>query len=638
MKNMSSKVGEKVLSTAETSLVKPQPVQGSKTKVSGKINNNGGSSLERPDLRASDVSNASSPESSTIQIRKSELPRPKSSLSMAPSALMTPPSLGSPARPKSPVRPSTPSLLGRLGTPLTSPARPSTPSKNSPHVSNSGNVRVVVRVRPFVEREVQQGKQSIIHISSAEQSVDIIKPATYENSSNHSLGPKRLETKHFFFDHALCSLDSSAPDYADQETVYTAIGKEFLDHNLEGYHTCIFAYGQTGSGKSYTMMGDADSPGIIPRTCQDLFDKMNKLSTPNYTFAVRISFFEIYNEQVRDLLSIRSNNFSAKLRVRESPTEGPYIENLTEYTVKDASQVIKHLQDGNKLRTTASTKVNDQSSRSHAVFTLVVKQTRYDAYNQSTEERISRIRLVDLAGSERADATGASGDRLKEGSNINKSLTTLGRVIAILSSGNSKSVIPYRDSTLTWLLKDSLGGNSKTAMIACISPTDYEESLSTLRYANQAKKITTQAIINQDIISSEARDKLVEEMQQEINNLQLSLQEYSSHQAENDKFQHELAKIKQAIRYYEDRAIMEENKRLAIQQENAALHRHNNLLRGQLKEVTNQNVGLYSLDEALVRSYDSLKEEHESIVSDFRAFRSRLKVSKENFSHWLAVS
>lgn len=536
---------------------------------------------------------------------------------------------------KSPVRQSTPITTSRSGTPLV--LTPGTPGKAIVRShSNRGNVKVVVRVRPLVDREVRGGKKdSIVCVDSTEQSVEITKPIEAGGSSAKPIiMTKKVGPKKFLFDHALCSLESSSPNYADQQRVYSAIGKEFLDHNIEGYHTCIFAYGQTGSGKSYTMMGTPQEPGIIPRTCQDLFDKINELSTGTYSFAVRISYFEIYNEQVRDLLNNRSNVL-AKLRVRESPTDGPYVENLTEYTVKDVAQVMKYLQEGNKVRTTAATKMNDQSSRSHAVFTLMVKQTIYDTENESTEERTSRIRLVDLAGSERADATGATGERLREGGNINKSLSTLGRVIAVLSSGSTKSMIPYRDSILTWLLKDSLGGNSKTAMVACISPTDYEESLSTLRYANQAKMITTKAVINQDIISSETRDRLVEEMQQQINDLQLSLQDYSNHQAESDKFLSEFTKIKSAIRFYEDRAVLEENKRIAIQQENAALQRHNNLLRGHLKEVTNQNVGVYSTQQPIISNYEHLKQEHQLILEDLGNFKCTIASCKENYSQWL---
>ncbi|EEY18107.1 kinesin-II 85 kDa subunit [Verticillium alfalfae VaMs.102] len=174
--------------------------------------------------------------------------------------------------------------------------------------------------------------------------------------------------------------------------------------------------------------------------------------------------------------------------------------------------------------------MNDTSSRNHAVFTIMLKQIHHDMETDETTERSSRIRLVDLAGSERAKATEATGARLREGSNINKSLTTLGRVIGALADSKQKGrkrkdVVPYRDSILTWLLKDSLGGNSKTAMIACIAPSDYEETLSTLRYADQAKRIRTRAVVNQDHVSAAERDAQIAEMAEEIRVLQLSVSE-----------------------------------------------------------------------------------------------------------------
>lgn len=373
-------------------------------------------------------------------------------------------------------------------------------------------------------------------------------------------------------------------------------------------------------------MGSEGSPGIVPRTCQDLFQRIDELLSANISCTVRISYFEVYNEQVRDLLKKRNDN--VKLKVRESPTEGPYIEDLSEYTVKDVNQVLKYLKEGNKARATASTKMNDMSSRSHAVFTLVLKQVHFDENNDTTQEKISRIRLVDLAGSERANSSGATGERLREGSNINKSLTTLGRVISSLANSNNKSnkqpqqkIIPYRDSILTWLLKDSLGGNSKTAMVACISPTDYDETLSTLRYADQAKQVKTRAVINQDIVSKAQHDKMVEEMQDRINTLQLSLMQYS--QSQEDEFKQQLEKVKHTIRYYEERAINEENKRKAIQAESLAIARHNRLLTDHLKEVTNKSmIGLTS-----ELTYDSLKQELNGLANDFGCFKSKLNQS-----------
>lgn len=351
------------------------------------------------------------------------------------------------------------------------------------------------------------------------QATTLLTPTATDPANSRAQNRKVFEEKHFNFDYSFWSHCPFSRDYANQEEIYSSLGEQMLDHTFEGYHTCIFAYGQTGSGKSYTMMGTEEHPGIIPRTCEDLFQRIEANDSPNISYTVRVSYFEVYNEHVRDLLApappagSKHHNY---LKLREHPIDGPYLQDLTDVPVNGSDELLDYMYLGDASRTTAATKMNDTSSRSHAVFTIILKQMHYDEMSDTTTERIARIRLVDLAGSERAKATGAVGERLREGSNINKSLTTLGRVIAALAEpprvnkkGKSKDVVPYRDSVLTWLLKDSLGGNSKTAMIACISPSDYDETLSTLRYADQAKKIRTQAVINQDSVSlaTEERDK-----------------------------------------------------------------------------------------------------------------------------------
>lgn len=488
--------------------------------------------------------------------------------------------------------------------------------------NTAANVKVVVRVRPFLPRETIKECVNLISMNSNTTTINPPPVNTQQTSSTRAAARRNADPKSFTFDYSFWSCNKADSNFADQQRVYDCVGREFLDHNMEGYHTCIFAYGQTGSGKSHTMMGNDTDPGLIPRTCEDLFERVEKMTSGHVTCTVRVSYFEVYNEQVRDLLvtskeSTGPNVQQPKLRVRESPTEGPYVEDLSEFSVKTAGEVLKYLASGNKARSTAATKMNDVSSRSHAVFTLVVKQVITDPVTDATEEKTSRIRLVDLAGSERANSTGATGQRLREGSNINKSLTTLGRVIAALADTSSDSsplngrnspikkkspnlpssnaggegIIPYRDSTLTWLLKDSLGGNSKTAMVACIAPTDYDEGLSTLRYADQAKSIRTRAVVNQDIVSAADRDKLLAEMQERINSLQSSLLEQQQQDKDSGTSALELEKVKSVIRFYEDKAIAEESKRRAIQAENNAVKRHNKLLTDHLKEVTNKTIG-----------------------------------------------
>lgn len=303
---------------------------------------------------------------------------------------------------------------------------------------------------------------------------------------------------------------------------------EMLEHAFAGYNVCIFAYGQTGSGKSYTMMGkptDPDEMGLIPRLCHDMFNRIGKDSGDvNLKYSVEVSYMEIYCERVRDLLNPSMEN----LKVREHQHLGPYVEDLTKLAVRSYEDIYNFMDEGNKARTVAATNMNSTSSRSHAVFTIVLTQTRHDEMTNLDTQKVSKISLVDLAGSERAGSTGAEGQRLKEGANINKSLTTLGLVISKLAEDAGKKkkggprVIPYRDSVLTWLLRENLGGNSKTAMIAALSPADinFDETLSTLRYADRAKQIVCRATVNED-----PNARLIRELKEEVFRLRALLSE-----------------------------------------------------------------------------------------------------------------
>ena len=434
------------------------------------------------------------------------------------------------------------------------------------------------------------------------QATKLLIPNAIDPANARSQSRKVIEEKSFIFDNSFWSHNPTDAHYAHQEDIYNALGEEFLDHNFEGYHTCIFAYGQTGSGKSYTMMGTPNQPGLIPRTCEDLFQRIESSGSPHISYTVRVSYFEVYNEHVRDLLSPprpSSDSHPYYLKIRESPTEGPYIKDLTDLPVKNYHELLRHMRLGDSNRTTASTKMNDTSSRSHAVFTIMLKQIHHDLSTDATTERLARIRLVDLAGSERAKATEATGARLREGSNINKSLTTLGRVIAALadprhgrihngSKTRSKDVVPYRDSILTWLLKDSLGGNSKTAMIACIAPSDYDETLSTLRYADQAKHIRTRAIVNQDSVSAAERDAQIADMQNTIRELQVqvNLANQAAHErkgreaeksmsgARDEKLEEYQIKVERMQRMMEEERLVGESKIRQLMEQNEALRLH----------------------------------------------------------------
>ena len=351
-------------------------------------------------------------------------------------------------------------------------------------------------------------------------------PPTLEDRPRGSISkpPTRSEgQKVFAFDRSYWSFDHNDSHFAGQDDVFEDLGKPLLENAFQGYNNCIFAYGQTGSGKSYSMMGYREAAGVIPRVCKDMFERIGLLQTDrNVRCTVEVSYLEIYNERVRDLLnpSTRGN-----LKVREHPSTGPYVEDLARLVVRSFQEIDILMDEGNKARTVAATNMNETSSRSHAVFTLTLTQHRHDVETSLNTEKVAKINLVDLAGSERATSTGATGARLKEGAEINRSLSTLGRVIAALadlSSGKRKnmSMVPYRDSVLTWLLKDSIGGNSLTAMIAAISPADinYEETLSTLRYADSAKRIKNHAVVNED-----PNARMIRELKEELAQLRLKL-------------------------------------------------------------------------------------------------------------------
>ncbi|XP_047495507.1 kinesin-like protein unc-104 isoform X16 [Penaeus chinensis] len=373
------------------------------------------------------------------------------------------------------------------------------------------SVKVAVRVRPFNNREISRECKCIIEMAG--NTTSIVNPKAPPGSKD--------ATKSFNYDYSYWSHNPTDPNFATQSDVMRDIGIEMLDHAFAGYNVCIFAYGQTGAGKSYTMMGKQEKghEGIIPLICKDMFRKIANCTDDELQYSVEVSYMEIYCERVRDLLNPKTQN----LRVREHPLLGPYVEDLAKLAVTTFDDINNLIDEGNKARTVAATNMNETSSRSHAVFTMVLTQRRNDSTTKLTTERVSKISLVDLAGSERADSTGAKGTRLKEGANINKSLTTLGKVISALAEVTSKpnkkrkaEFIPYRDSVLTWLLRENLGGNSKTAMVAAISPADinYDETLSTLRYADRAKAIRCNAVVNED-----ANAKLIRELKEEIQRL-----------------------------------------------------------------------------------------------------------------------
>ncbi|EDO35613.1 predicted protein [Nematostella vectensis] len=382
------------------------------------------------------------------------------------------------------------------------------------------SVKVAVRVRPFNSREKDRGSKVCLDMIDALTQI--------RDPENPNAPPKEFTFDFSYWSHDGFREDENGylhpedPKYADQRKVFDDLGAGVLRNAFEGFNCSLFAYGQTGAGKSYSMVGYGVNKGIVPITCDELFKQMATNTDATVKYQVSFSMLEIYNEQVRDLLC--KNNPKGGLQVRQNPKEGSfYVQNLKKVAVGSYEEIERRTEEGTANRTVAATQMNATSSRAHTVVTIAFDQIMKNESGQETKKS-SIINLVDLAGSERADSTGATGDRLKEGANINKSLSALGNVIsalADLSLGKKKVLVPYRDSVLTKLLQNALGGNSKTIMIAALSPADinYDETLGTLRYADRAKKIKNKAVVNENPM-----DKLIRELKEENERLKKSME------------------------------------------------------------------------------------------------------------------
>ncbi|XP_049804535.1 kinesin-like protein KIF3A [Schistocerca nitens] len=366
------------------------------------------------------------------------------------------------------------------------------------------NVRVVVRVRPMNEKEKSSGYRQITTVDSVNATISVVNPQADE------LEPPKIFTFDVVFDTDATQLD-----------VYNETARPIVDKVVLGYNGTIFAYGQTGTGKTYTMEGNSSAPelkGIIPNSFAHIFGYIAK-ANGDRKFLVRVSYIEIYNEEIRDLLG---KDQAARLEVKERPDIGVYVKDLSGYVVNNADDMERVMKLGNKNRVIGSTAMNSASSRSHAIFTITIENG--DLGEDGRQHiKMGKLHLVDLAGSERQSKTGATGIRFKEATKINLSLSTLGNVISALVDGKCTH-IPYRNSKLTRLLQDSLGGNSKTVMCANIGPADYnyDETISTLRYANRAKNIENRARVNED-----PKDALLRQFQLEIEELRRQLEETS---------------------------------------------------------------------------------------------------------------
>lgn len=410
----------------------------------------------------------------------------------------------------------------------------------------SGSVKVAVRVRPFNKREKVANADCIIEMDG--QNTKIIHPES------------KKEYK-FAFDYSYWSFgeqsrDGSPTKLATQDSVFEDLGKNILKDAFEGFNSSLFAYGQTGAGKSFSMIGIPTAQGIVPRVCKELFERIDEAKKDNkgVQYRVEMTMLEIYNEQVRDLFNPKYKP-KGGLKVREHPKTGVFVEKLKKVSVYSYEEIEQLMEDGNKARSIGSTKMNATSSRAHTMVSLIFSQIT--KIENKEQRKTSRIVLVDLAGSEKLKHTGAKGGRMKEGININKSLSTLGNCITALAekcSGKKGVFVPFRNSKLTFIMKDVLGGNSKTAMIAAISPAsiNFDESLGTLRYAKRAKKIKLKAKVNEDPTAS-----LIKSLREEIAQLKEQLSNKESGIDVNDATE----QIDELARMMEDYTMTEEERK-----------------------------------------------------------------------------
>ncbi|KAF8628373.1 hypothetical protein AX15_003901 [Amanita polypyramis BW_CC] len=353
-------------------------------------------------------------------------------------------------------------------------------------MASSTNIKVVCRFRPPNTIELREGGEIVVSFDDNLQTV-------YMKSAQLASGPE----KDGF------TLDRVFPMGTKQQEVFDYGVKDIVKDVLDGYNGTVFAYGQTGSGKTFTMMGaDIDSDefkGIIPRITEQIFQSIVE-SDPHLEYLVKVSYMEIYLERIRDLLAPQNDN----LQVHEEKSRGVYVKNLSDYYVSSAREVYEIMRTGGAARVVSSTNMNAESSRSHSIFLITIQQRNTDTGAQKT----GNLYLVDLAGSEKVGKTGASGQTLEEAKKINKSLSALGMVINALTE--KAKHIPYRDSKLTRILQESLGGNSRTTLIINCSPSSYNEAetLSTLRFGIRAKSIKNTARVNQELSPLELKGLL----------------------------------------------------------------------------------------------------------------------------------
>eukprot|EP00820_Chromera_velia_P019035 Cvel_27947.t1-p1 / transcript=Cvel_27947.t1 / gene=Cvel_27947 / organism=Chromera_velia_CCMP2878 / gene_product=Kinesin-like protein KIF19, putative / transcript_product=Kinesin-like protein KIF19, putative / location=Cvel_scaffold3566:524-3441(-) / protein_length=443 / sequence_SO=supercontig / SO=protein_coding / is_pseudo=false len=416
---------------------------------------------------------------------------------------------------------------GAGGKPPKGPSRPSSAAPSEADGGHEGivkdmqggqsNMLVAVRLRPMWQKEKDKGIKHIVRIPD-QHLVMLLDPNADDKAD--VLRVNRTKEKRFAFDYAF-------DEHTDQRTVYEKTTRFLVDGVLKGFNATVFAYGATGSGKTHTMIGPKEDPGVMFQTLQELFQGVVASREDSSDFDIKASFLEIYNENIRDLLRPSAE----VLDLREDPIKGVCVAGISEFSTTSADEVMDLLQEGNRHRTQEPTDANQTSSRSHAVLQVTI-QEKERGQGAKASFKVGKLSMIDLAGSERAKQTNNRGVRMLEGANINRSLLALGNVINALAEkakNGGRPFVPYRDSKLTRLLKDSLGGNCRTVMIAAISPSSvqFEDTHNTLKYANRAKNIKTNVsrnVLNVDY-HVDRYNQIIEELRSEIANLKEKLEQ-----------------------------------------------------------------------------------------------------------------
>uniref|UniRef100_A0A673HCN5 Kinesin-like protein n=1 Tax=Sinocyclocheilus rhinocerous TaxID=307959 RepID=A0A673HCN5_9TELE len=478
---------------------------------------------------------------------------------------------------------------------------------------NGEAVKVVVRCRPLNRKEESMGYEHIVQMDVKLGQVALRNPKA---------GPGEL-LKTFTFDavYDACSKQSDLYD----ETV-----RPLIDSVLRGFNGTIFAYGQTGTGKTYTMQGqwlDAERRGIIPNSFEHIFTHISR--SQNQQYLVRASYLEIYQEEVRDLLT---KDHSKKLELKESADSGVYIKDLSSFVTKNVKEIEHVMNVGNQTRSVGFTNMNEHSSRSHAIFIITVECSQLGPDGQN-HIRVGKLNLVDLAGSERQTKTGVQGERLKEATKINLSLSALGNVISALVDGRS-SHVPYRDSKLTRLLQDSLGGNAKTIMVATLGPAfyNYEETLTTLRYANRAKNIKNKPRVNED-----PKDALLREFQEEIARLKAQLDKRGM-LTKRKRRSRSLRKtgeggeeeVEEEDVEDDDEESVEKEAQEYMKEQQEKLEREKEAIRDDHSLVAEEKQRLLEEKERMMRHLTKEQEATELLTAKFKAMESKLLVGGKN--------